>query len=169
MKTGTQLLCVLRFIALLLAFVLSGCTTLQRTVHIYSDKAPVALPFQYKDGGASVYYSFTIGDALNSNTVIFFYGATGCPSWKSVMPDYVDGLSVSARVFVLNKRFVADRSTGLFGCGRNFHTTNNPDQWVADYSEFITKQVSSITPKPSNIVLVGVSEGAIPAPQLHLQ
>lgn len=154
---------VLRLFALLLAFVLSGCTTVHRAAHMYSDKAPEPLPFQYKDGGASVYYSFTIGDTLKSDTVIFLYGATGCPSWKSVMPDYVDGLLVSARVFVLNKRFVADRSTGLFGCGQNFHAANNPGQWVADYSEFITTQVNSITPKPRNIVLVGVSEGAIPA------
>jgi pimeloyl-ACP methyl ester carboxylesterase len=79
------------------------------------------------------------------------------------MPGYISGLTVNARVFVLNKRFVPDRSTGLFDCGRDFHLANNPNQWVADYSDFIATQVSPILPKPKNVVLVGVSEGALPA------
>lgn len=82
------------------------------------------------------------------------------------MPDYVSGLTVAARVFVLNKRFVPDRSIGLFDCGRDFHLANNPEQWVADYSEFIATQISSIAPKPINVVLVGVSEGALPAAKI---
>jgi pimeloyl-ACP methyl ester carboxylesterase len=79
------------------------------------------------------------------------------------MPGYVNGLTVSARVFVLNKRFVPDRSIGLLDCGREFHLANNPDQWVADYSEFIAAQLDSNAPKFKNVVLVGVSEGALPA------
>jgi len=150
-------------IALLFALALLGCTTIQRGVHMYSTEAPQPLDFRYKDGGSSIYYSFTIGDPSALDTVVFFYGGTGCPSWKSVMPSYVNGLSVSARVFVLNKRFVVDRSTGLFGCGHEFHMANNPTQWITDYSEFISDQMASVTPKPKNIVLVGVSEGAIPA------
>lgn len=130
---------------------------------MYSSEAPQPLSFQYKDGGLSTYYSFMHGDASQSDTVVFFYGATGCPSWKSVMPDYVSGLTVDARIFVLNKRFVPDRSTGLFDCGREFHLANNPNQWIADYSEFIATQMSSVASKPKNVVLVGVSEGALPA------
>lgn len=133
---------------------------------MYGSEAPPPRSFQYKDGGSSTYYSFMVGEAVQSDTVIFFYGATGCPSWKSVMPDYVSGLTVTARVLVLNKRFVADRSTGLFDCGREFHLANNPDQWVADYSEFIDTQISSLASKPKNVVLVGVSEGALPATQI---
>lgn len=154
---------ILKRLVLLLVFTMSGCTTVQRAAHMYSGEAPPALSFHYRDGGSSIYYSFTVGDASPPNTVIFFYGATGCPSWKSVMPGYVSGLTLSARVFVLNKRFVPDRSTGLFDCGREFHLANNPDQWVADYSEFITAQIGSIAPKPKSVVLVGVSEGALPA------
>jgi len=146
-----------------LVFVMSGCTTLERTAHMYSSEAPPPQTFHYQGGGSSIYYSFTIGDASQPDTVVFFYGGTGCPSWKSVMPDYASGLTVSARVFVLNKRFVPDRSTGLFDCGREFHLANNPDQWVADYSEFITAQIGSISPRPRNVVLVGVSEGALTA------
>ena len=78
------------------------------------------------------------------------------------MPGYVNGLTVSAHVFVLNKRFVPDRSIGLLDCGREFHLANNPDQWVADYSEFIAAQLGTNAPKFKNVVLVGVSEGALP-------
>ena len=146
-----------------LVFTLSGCTTIQRTAHMYGSEAPPPLSFQYKDGGSSIYYSFTVGNASQPDTAVFFYGATGCPSWKSVMPGYVNGLTVSAHVFVLNKRFVHDRSIGLLDCGREFHLANNPDQWVADYSEFIAAQLGINAPKFKNVVLVGVSEGALPA------
>ena len=146
-----------------LVFTLSGCTTIQRTAHMYGSEAPPPLSFQYKDGGSSIYYSFTVGNASQPDTAVFFYGATGCPSWKSVMPGYVNGLTVSAHVFVLNKRFVPDRSIGLLDCGREFHLANNPDQWVADYSEFIAAQLGINAPKFKNVVLVGVSEGALPA------
>lgn len=154
---------LLILVALVLSVVLTGCTTIQRTAHMYGGNALPAHSFQYKDGGSSTYYAFDIGNAPHPDTVVFFYGATGCPSWKSVMPGYVDGLTVDARVLVLNKRFVSDRSTGLFDCGRDFHLANNPDQWMADYSEFIAAQIGSIKPKPRNVVLVGVSEGALPA------
>ena len=146
-----------------LIFVLSGCTTIQRTAHMYGNEAPPPLLFQYRDGASSIYYSFTVGDASQSETAVFFYGVTGCPSWKSVMPGYVNGLTISARVFVLNKRFVPDRSIGLLDCGREFHLANNPDQWVADYSEFIAAELDRNVPKFKNVVLVGVSEGALPA------
>lgn len=154
---------VLSLLLLLLFFVLSGCTVIQRTVHTYGSEAPPPLSFHYKDGGSSIYYTFTVGDASQVHTLLFFYGATGCPSWKSVMPGYVSGLTVNARVFVLNKRFVSDRSTGLFGCDQEFHLANNPEQWIADYSEFIATQIGSVAPKPRNVVLVGVSEGALTA------
>jgi len=156
----------LSFLVLSLIFALSGCATIKRTAHMYGSDAPPPQSFQYNDGGSSVYYAFTIGNVSQPETAIFFYGATGCPSWKSVMPDYVSGLTVSARIFVLNKRFVTDRSIGLLDCGQKFHLANNPDQWVTDYSEFIAAQLGSnavSAPKFKNIVLVGVSEGALPA------
>ncbi|MDG4605157.1 MAG: alpha/beta hydrolase [Candidatus Contendobacter sp.] len=154
---------VLRLLILSLAFAMSGCTTLERSAHMYSSEAPPPLTFRYKDGDSSIYYAFSVGDKLQPNTAVFFFGATGCPSWKSVMPGYISGLAVAARVFVLNKRFVPDRSMGLLDCGKDFHLANNPEQWVADYSEFITAQLNAMTPKPQNVVLVGVSEGALPA------
>lgn len=160
---------ILGLIVASLAFALCGCSTIQRNIHMYGNEAPPALFFDYKDGGSSIYYSFKIGNATQPDTVVFFYGGTGCPSWKSVMPGYVAGLTVNARVLVLNKRFVADRSSGLFACGREFQLANNPEQWVSDYSEFITAQINALATKPRNVVLVGVSEGALPAIRIASQ
>lgn len=130
---------------------------------MYSSDAPRPHTFQYKDGGASIYYWLSVGDVPQPETVVFIYGATGCPSWKSVMPAYLGGLSVDAHVFIINKRFVTDRSTGLFDCGRDFHLANNPAQWNKDFSEFILTLLHGSTAKYKNVVLVGVSEGAWPA------
>lgn len=150
---------LLKISLILIFLVLSGCTTVERFAHMYSADAPVPRSYQYKDGGSSVFYSFPIGDSLHPETVVFFYGGSGCASWKSVMPGYVKGLTLDARVFVLNKRLVSDRSTGMFSCSQEFHRTNNPNQWIADYSEFISAQINASQPRPRNVVLVGVSEG----------
>lgn len=155
-------------ISLSLACVLSGCTTLQRAAHTYSDEAPRAFHFEYQDGGRSTYYSFGIGELSQPDTVMFFYGGSGCASWKTVMPGYVKGFAVNARIFALNKRHVTDRSIGFLACGRDFLIANNPDQWVADYSEFIAAQIGNLSPKPRNVVLVGASEGALPAGQVAM-
>jgi len=149
-----------------LVVVLTGCTSLERGIHMYSRAAPKAQVFDYQLGGSSTYYTFSVGRESPSDTLFFFYGGSGCSSWKSVMPGYVKGLTVNARVFVLNKRFVPDRSTGLFSCAEAFHLANNPAQWLADYSEFLNAQIHSAESKPKNVVLVGVSEGSVPAAML---
>jgi len=140
----------------------AGCTSLQRLAYMYSNEALKPNIHRYPDGGESVYYIFNTG-AIPAETFIFFYGGSGCASWKAVMPRYVEGLSVPAKVFVLNKRFVLDRSTGMFGCGKDFHQYNNIEQWVSDYSDFILSQIKKAINQPKNVVLVGVSEGAVPA------
>lgn len=134
--------------------------TIQRTAHLYSSEALSAHTFRYADGGASYYYTFYTGEAERVDTAVFFYAATGCASLKSVMPEYVAGLKLNARIFALNKRFVADRSTGLFDCGRAFDEANNPRQWENDLTEFIESQVAAMPVKPTQVVLVGVSEAA---------
>lgn len=154
---------ILRLMALFVAVALSACTNMQRLAHVYSGQAPDSATYRYHDGGTSLYYSFTVNESSETDTLVFFYGGSGCPSWKYVMPGYVDGLSTSARVFALNKRYVADRSTGMFGCGKDFHLANTPDQWVADYAEFIAAKLKAAPSKPKNVVLVGVSEGALAA------
>lgn len=147
---------------LLVVLTLGACADLQRTMHMYSAKAPKAHTFHYQDGGSSLYYSFSKGDIAHPKTLVFFYGGSGCPSWKSVMPDYTKGLPLDAHIIVLNKRFVSDKATGL-SCSLDFHKTNHPEQWVADYAEFIAAQLRGLVSLPTNVVLVGVSEGGLVA------
>ncbi|MDD2770311.1 MAG: prolyl oligopeptidase family serine peptidase [Methylococcus sp.] len=78
----------------------------------------------------------------------------------------MSGLTVSARVFVLNKRFMSDRSIGIFDCGNEFNLANNPSQWLSDYSEFIAAQLGSLSQQPKNVVMVGVSEGGLVASKI---
>lgn len=156
---------VLHFITLLASVTaLAGCTNLQRLAHVYSNEALAPTEFRYSDGGNSLYYSFVTNEGFSpADTLIFFYGGSGCSSWKYVMPNYIHGLSEPARVFALNKRFVSDRSTGMFGCSEDFNRSNNPDQWVSDYIEFISEQIQTFPEAAKNIILIGVSEGALTA------
>ncbi|HFQ14611.1 MAG TPA: alpha/beta hydrolase [Gammaproteobacteria bacterium] len=154
---------IAKSVVAIMLMVMAGCTKIQRLAYMYSDEALKPNIHRYQDGGESIYYTFNTGNRAASETFIFFYGGTGCPSWKSVMPGYVDGLSVPANVHVLNKRFVSDRSTGMFGCGKRFHEYNNIEQWVSDYSDFVLTQIKKAERPPKNVVLVGVSEGAVPA------
>ena len=160
---GLEGMSLLRMIGMIISIgvlvLTTGCTNFQRLAHIYVGDAPEANNFHYKDGGSAIFYSFTIGNQ-RPDTFVFFYGGSGCPSWKYVMPGYTDGLDLPARVFVLNKRFVSDRSTGMFGCGDEFHLVNNPEQWVTDYAEFIRSQLRTSSERPKRVLLVGVSEGA---------
>ncbi len=141
----------------------AGCTKLAYLAHLYSDEAPPPRAFIYPDGGTALYYTFTLGDDPSPGTFLFFYGGSGCTSWKAVMPGYVKGFAGSARVFVLNKRHVGDRAIGLLDCGEDFDRDNHPDRWVSDYTAFIQAMLSRTDPRPRQVVLVGVSEGAIPA------
>lgn len=115
-----------RLLFLLLVTFLCGCTSLERTAHLYAADALPSQAFRYSDGGFGLYYTFRLQPQQDADTAVFFFAATGCTSLKSVMPDYVKGLGTAAQVYALNKRFVADRSTGLLGCGDEFHLANHP-------------------------------------------
>jgi pimeloyl-ACP methyl ester carboxylesterase len=119
--------------------------------------------FAFKDGGSGVYYAFAVGQAPQPDALVFFYGGSGCHSWRSVMPGYVAGLIANARVLVLNKRFVADAPDDSQTCSPQFNQANHPEQWVLDYQEFIRAMLAAVPRKPRSVVLVGVSEGALVA------
>ncbi len=140
----------------------SGCTTVERVAHLYSSAAPAAHTFTHADGGWSTFYSFDVGEPGPGDTVLFINAATGCASLKAVLPDYVRGLTVPARVFAINKRFVPDRATG-FDCSRAFKEANNPDQWVADTAAFVRDTLKHLPGRPRNVVMFSASEGAITA------
>jgi pimeloyl-ACP methyl ester carboxylesterase len=131
---------------------------MKRYVYIHTNGSLASKIFHYSDEESSIYYVFDNGDNVKPEVFIFFYGGSGCASWRSVMPDYAKGLPKNAKVFVLNKRFVEDKSLG-FGCSDAFHKRNNPKQWMSDYNEFITAMLRSTKISPKAVVLVGVSEG----------
>lgn len=147
----------------LLSIALTGCTNIQRAVHMYSSDAPSSQTFKYADGGESIYYSFEVGEESKANAAMFFFGGTGCTSWKTVMPEYVRGVQLNVRVYALNKRHVPDWSLWVFECEPSFHVRNNPAQWTVDYIEFIERQLKEMPIKPKSVILVGVSEGAVQA------
>lgn len=119
--------------------------------------------FTYRDGGTATFHTFTIGKETGPEVAVFFYGGSGCRSWASVMPGYVEGLTANARVFALDKRFVVGPSNAPRACGNNFNALNTPQQWVSDYSEFIRAQLVAAPVRPKRVLLVGVSEGGLVA------
>lgn len=148
-----------QFILMGLLLALAGCTSIERYVHMQQSDAVNPKVFNYKDHGKSIYYSFSNGNDKKHDIFIFFYGGSGCTSWKSVMPDYAKGLPKNAMIYVLNKRFVKDKDLGMFSCTKKFHAKNYPAQWLSDYQEFIKSKWKEARIKPKYIVLVGVSEG----------
>lgn len=119
--------------------------------------------FTYRDGGTATFHTFIIGKEATPEVAVFFYGGSGCQSWASVMPGYVKGLTANARVFALDKRFVAGPSNASRACGTNFNERNTPRQWVSDDSEFIRAQLAAAPVRPKRVLLVGVSEGGLVA------
>jgi pimeloyl-ACP methyl ester carboxylesterase len=122
--------------------------------------------FTYRDGGTAIYHTFVIGKDTRPEVAVFFYGGSGCRSWASVMPGYVKGLDVNARVFALDKRFVVDSPGASRACGNRFKEMNTASRWVADDLEFITSQLATAPVRPKKVLLVGVSEGALVAPKV---
>lgn len=158
------LLRLARILSLWLAASLTGCTTLGFLGQALGPDALPAQTFRFADGGDSLYYRFDTTPAeATQNTLVFFYGGTGCPSWKYVMPGYVRGLTTPARVFALNKRFVGELQTGMLPCSAAFDAANLPAQWNHDLEAFVKAQIASASPPPRRVVLVGISEGALPA------
>lgn len=86
----------LRMFALCALASLSACTTLERSAHVFSPAAPSPLNFSYPGSGSALYYQFSTEVKDPVDTLVFIFGGSGCPSWKSVMPDYLKGLSVNA-------------------------------------------------------------------------
>ncbi len=110
------------FFAVCAMLAISGCTTLQRTAHMYSPNALPAHTFRFADGGESLYYQFDVEPQQKPRALLFFYGGSGCGTWKSVMPGYVKGLGIPA---------VSMRSTSVlfptvpWACSQRVATTKN--------------------------------------------
>lgn len=158
---------IVKLLMLSSALIFTGCSHVEHLSQGLGDQALEAKVAEYKDRGTGVYYDFLTQPAVSQpDTYVFFYGSTGCGSWKYLMPSYVEGFNHPARVFALNKRFVSDRSTGLLKCGDAFHQMNYPERWLEDFRSFVSYQLRNAPKKPKNVVLVGVSESAMTALKL---
>ena len=119
--------------------------------------------FEFNDGGESIYYMVELDRASNPDSIIFFYGGSGCISWRDYLPVFSEEIGIDARYLALNKRNVDDSGRQLDKCGDKFHETDNLRQWMSDYMEFISTTLKNLPVKPRNVVLVGISEGGMVA------
>ena len=171
---------------------LHACATLSLPPLIDEAHAPPPQRFRFADGGEAMFYVLDKDLALLAgpeeqsersirvdpadkriDTFVFFISGSGCSSLRYFLPRYFDGLegeSGPIRVFMLQKRFIDERSWGrAFGCGHDFTRADHPDIWLADQYDFITAHVDAATTRhrrPVRIVIAGVSEGAEIAPLL---
>lgn len=119
--------------------------------------------FRFNDGGESIYYLREPTHGKNPDSIFFFYGGSGCISWRDYLPVFSEEIGINARYLALNKRHVDDAGKPLNECGQEFHQSNDLRQWVSDYMEFISTTLQNLPHKPRNVVLVGVSEGGMVA------
>ncbi len=117
------------------------------------------LPFQYSDGYEGIYYSYISGDNDKSDTLLFYIGGSGCPSYKYYLQSYLKDLNPGIKVYALQKRGVASSSTGMFGCSKEFVKYDYFQQWVSDQQQFVDFVLKSQNTKQKNIVVFGISEG----------
>jgi pimeloyl-ACP methyl ester carboxylesterase len=128
---------------------------------------PTSLPhtFSFRDGGQSLYYSYRRGDGDSPRSVIFVIDGSGCLSLN--YPDrFAAGLEGDFLLLSLNKRHVGHEGSRQRKCGRDFELANNPRQWFSDRMEFISAQLGRLQAKPTNVVLLGLSEGASTAARI---
>ena len=119
--------------------------------------------FKYADGYESIYFTVDSNQAVEPDSIIFFYGGSGCVSWKSYLPVFSREIGINARYVALNKRHVGEEGKQLDKCGKGFHLHNNFRRWMSDYMEFISTTLRQLPVKPRNVVLVGISEGGMVA------
>lgn len=146
------------FIVFFLVTLLTGCAAPQ-SLKLYNASSEDPLEAKYIDIGENIlatFYNFTYGDA-KKNTLFFFSG-TGCFSHANYIKPYLQGLD-NVNIFVLQKQGVENRDLGFF-CSKNFHEYDNFDVWHERQKKFISKVLEDKELSNTNIILMGVSEGA---------
>lgn len=146
------------FIIYFFLAVLTGCATPQ-ALKLYSASNEDPLDVKFIDlGEASLatYYNFTSGDAKKN--ILFFFSGTGCFSHKNYIKPYLFGLK-NINVFVLQKNGVSNNDFG-FICSKEFDVYDNFDVWYQRQKKFISKILEGTETTNTNIILMGVSEGA---------
>lgn len=147
-------------IALTFISIISGCGA--KAGYFFSSLANPLEPakVQLSDGAETLSYSFTIGNAKEPETVLFFFPGSGCSSLKYYLKKYLQGLEGDFQVFGMQKRFVSHGTTGVFGCPDGFDEWNHFPQWITDQDWYVRKTLAALPYKPKRVLLLGVSEGA---------
>ena len=164
---------------LFLACLCSGCTYMALLQHTYSAQALQPATFHFRDGGQAQYFSLDKrlparqpSAAASIETYLFVINGSGCTSMAYFLPQYFRGLegeSGAIRIFVLQKRFIKERTWGRFGgCSEDFTEADHPQRWLDDQAEFIASKLSAAGAfsAPKRVAVLGISEGGDIAPVL---
>ncbi|MBC3863127.1 hypothetical protein H8K32_13535 [Undibacterium jejuense] len=126
------------------------------------------MTMNFDDGGSAIYYSFdksitSPGDVVGPiKNLIFVIAGSGCGSMGRFLPEYFTGLegeSGRTRIFVLQKRFIAEMADGQ-KCSDDFVRADHISQWHVDQLKFIRARLAEIDVATGRVVLLGISEGA---------
>lgn len=142
----------------LLLIFLTGCTTPQALkLYVASNSNPLDAKYiDIDENIPATYYNFQLGE--KSNNLLFFFSGTGCFSHSNYIKPYLQGLN-NIDVFVLQKQGVKNTDYGFF-CSESFHIQDNFDVWYKRQQKFISRILNNKDLSYSNVILMGVSEGA---------
>ncbi len=122
---------------------------------------------ELRDGYKSIYYKHTIGDKEKIDTILFFITGSGHSSLQYYLSSYFQGLVGNVKIFALQKRYVSNRSTGIFKTKKDYDETNTINKRVNDNIDFINHILRHEHIQGGiNIVILGVSSGGRVAPEV---
>lgn len=145
----------------------SGCSSTKTKYVFTSIFGP--LPCKYivlSDNYKSIYYEHIVGDSKKIDTILFYICGSGRESLQYYLKEYFKGLDGNVKIYALQKRYISNRSTGLFKPGKEYRINNTLAQRIRDNSEFINFILKSEAIKDKRIVIFGVSEGGTIAPEI---
>jgi len=153
--------------AIYLVLVQTGCSTMPDVV------AEQTLPvrgesFHFRDKADARFYRLELGIENSSEIAIFFISGSGCASIKHRLSPFFEPIrgKVNATVFALQKRAIDEENRTGSACSAAFRKTDYIEQSVADQREFIDTQLAKLSVKPTAVVLMGASEGAVVAAKI---
>jgi len=124
--------------------------------------------FHFRDKADARFYRLELGIENSSEIAIFFISGSGCASIKHRLSPFFEPIrgKVNATVFALQKRAIDEENRTGSACSAAFRKTDYIEQSVADQREFIDTQLAKLSVKPTAVVLMGASEGAVVAAKI---
>lgn len=144
------------FIAVLLIF--AGCSNRAKIFVKSFSPAIHSHCMSYIDGERGQYY--TLSHSNSKRAIIFYIGGSGHSSAVYTLARFSNAFKhIDADVYMLQKRHVRKRETGLRKPSRIFIRDYHFERMVADQEYFINKVLSRDECKGRKVILLGVSEG----------